>query len=108
MKAFEPKKLKFEKLGHNILAQTSEEHQKHHLTSHVFSSTVHKMIGQMGMQNYEFQLMDYLVIIVGLGVLVAVIVVACVCFPPYRSDEEYEAADKKDAEERKKKAMSEK
>ena len=34
--------------------------------------------------------MDYFVVIIGLGVIIAFIVVACVCFPPYRSEEDWE------------------
>ena len=34
--------------------------------------------------------MDYFVIVIAIGVLIAVIVVACVCFPPYKSEEEWE------------------
>lgn len=111
LKAFEPKKLKFQKMDHNILAQTSssKDHRPH--TGHVFSSTLHKVIGQLGWQTYEFQLMDYLVIIVGVSVLIAVVIVACVCFPPYKSEEQREEEEKKRAkaeeEEKKKKAKEE-
>ena len=50
--------------------------------------------------------MDYLVVIVGAGVLIAVIVIACVCFPSYRSEEEWERIEKErdiqDAKDKKK------
>ena len=111
LKAFEPKKLKFPKMDHNILAQTSSSNEHQHLTGHIFGSTMHKVIGQLGMQNFEFELMDYLVVIIGVSVLIVVVVVACVCFPPYKSDEEREQDEKKrekaEAEEKKKKAEAE-
>ena len=55
--------------------------------------------------------MDYLVVIVGAGVLIAVIVVACICFPPYKSEEDWErieeARDKQDAADKKKREEEE-
>ena len=61
----------------------------------------------MGISKYEFEIMDYIVIVVALGVLTAVIVVACVCFPPYKSEEEWQRIederDKRDEENKKKK-----
>ena len=32
--------------------------------------------------------------IIGAGVLIAVIIVACICFPPYRSEADWERIDK--------------
>lgn len=42
------------------------------------------------MTEYEFQAMDYIVVIVGGCVFIAVVVVALVCFPPYKSEEEWD------------------
>lgn len=56
--------------------------------------------------------MDYLVVIVGAGILIAVIIVACICFPPYRSEEEWERIDKemraKDEEDKRKRSAERK
>ena len=51
--------------------------------------------------------MDYFVVIIGCGVVIAVIIVACICFPPYKSEEDWEKIenerDARDEKERKKK-----
>lgn len=56
----------------------------------------------MGITRYEFGIMDYIVVVVAGGFLIAMIIVACICFPPYKSEEEWEkiedARDKRDAE----------
>jgi len=61
----------------------------------------------MGISKYEFEIMDYFVLVIGIGVLIAVIIVACICFPPYKSEEEWEKIenerDERDAEAYKKK-----
>ena len=60
-----------------------------------------------GFVNYEFQIVDYFIVIIGSLVFIAVIIVACVCFPPYRSDEEWERIEN-EADEREKKRQKEK
>ena len=116
LKAFEPtKKLKFGKTDMNILAQTSSDlpHKKHGhaLTGQTFNEGTHKIFAALGFQDYEFQIMDYFVVIIGCGVLIAVIIVACICFPPYKSQEDWEKIenerDERDAKEKKKKQKEE-
>ena len=56
--------------------------------------------------------MDYFVVIIGCGVLIAVIIVACICFPPYRSEEDWERIEKerdeRDEADKKKRAEEDK
>ena len=94
LKAFEPKKVSFAKLDSNMLAQTSSQSSStkevKHQTGQLFSPGFHSLFESVGITKYEFEIMDYFVIVIAIGVLIAVIIVACVCFPPYKSEEEWE------------------
>jgi len=50
---------------------------------------MHSFFKNYGMINYEFEVMDYIIVIVGAAVLIAIIIFACICFPTYKSEEEW-------------------
>ena len=112
LKAFEPKKFKYGKTDMNILAQTSSNKPHHIRTGHEYSPTIEGIFKYFGIQEYEFEIMDYFVVIIGLGVLITVIVVACICFPPYKTEEDWarieKERDERDEAEMKKKKEEEK
>jgi hypothetical protein len=87
-----------------MLAEVSDKSSKNykpvHHTGFKVSSTTHNIMVSFGWEKYEFEVYDYLVIFIGVWVLIGLIVFVCVCFPPYKSEEEWaEIEDERDARE---------
>ena len=44
---------------------------------------------KFGLENREMQVMDWIVVFCGVTIIIGLIIISCVCFPTYRSDEEW-------------------
>ena len=80
--------------------KSSKSHKPVHHTGFKVGSTTHSIMVNFGWENYEFEVYDYLVIFIGIWVLIGLIIFACVCLPPYKSEEDWnELEDERDARE---------
>lgn len=80
--------------------KSSKNHKPVHHTGFKVGSTTHSIMVNFGWEKYEFEVYDYLVIFIGIWVLIGLIVFACLCLPPYKSEEDWaEIEDERDARE---------
>ena len=96
-----------------MLAEVSDKSSKYHKPVHhtgfKVSSTTHHIMVSFGWEKYEFEVYDYLVIFIGIWVLIGLIVFACICLPPYNSEEDWaEIEDERDERELKQRKEKEK
>lgn len=86
-----------------------KSHKIMHHTGFKVSSATHNILVNFGMEKYEFEVYDYVVIFIGVWVLIGLIVFACLCLPPYKSEDDWaEIEDERDAREDKRLAEKKK